>query len=283
MIPLGFSTYATQDVDVFDALPKIRAIGYDAVEIAIGDAWPTAPHRLDRNTRRRLAGTLRDLGFPPPACFGPVSTCARGSDRPTMLARFIRNCILARDLNYGDDPGVITTTLGGPLSNWDKEKESAAADLLELADLAAAHRVILAVEPHVGAILDKPEKAAWLMEHTRHPNLKIHFDHSHFHVQGIDLERAADFCLPHTVHIHIKDGYMEDGAVTFLLPGEGSLDLVAYFQVLLKAGATVPVNAEVSAMIWSRPEYDPWHAAEFCYRALASARRQAIASTSGPD
>ena len=283
MIPLGFSTYATQSVDVFDALPKIRAIGYDAIEIAIGDAWPTAPQKLDRNTRRRLAGTLRDLDFPPPALFGPVSTCARGSDRPTMLDRFIQNCILARDLNYGDDPGIITTTLGGPLSNWDKEKESAAADLLELADLAAAHRVILAVEPHVGAILDTPEKAAWLMEHTRHPNLKIHFDHSHFHVQGIDLARAAELCLPHTVHIHIKDGYMEDGAVTFLLPGAGSLDLVAYFRTLHNADTAVPVGAEVSAMIWNRPGYDPWNAAEFCYRALASARRQAVASTSGPD
>ena len=280
MIPIGFSTYATQKVDVFEALPRIRAIGYDAIEIAIGDAWPTAPRKLNRNTRRRLADTLRDLGFPPPALFGPVSTCARDRDRQAMRAGFVRNCILAEDLNFGGNPAIITTTVSGPLTNWNTDRDAVAADLMELADLAAEHHVILAVEPHVGAILDTPEKAAWLMENTRHPNLKIHFDHSHFHVQGIDLRHAADLCLPDTVHIHIKDGYMKDGAVTFLLPGEGSLDLIEYFTTLLDAGIEVPVGAEVSAMIWSRTGYDPWLAAESCYRALASARRRAVVVSS---
>ncbi len=283
MIPIGFSTYATQRVDVFEALPKIRAIGYDAVEIAVGDAWPTAPGKLDRNARRKLAGTLRDLGFPPPALFGPVATCVRGSDRRAMRTRFIQNCILAAELNHGDSHSIVTTTVSGPLSDWEADREAVAADLVELADIAAEHHVILAVEPHVGAFFDTPEKAAWLMNHTRLPNLKIHFDHSHFHVQGIDLKRAADLCLPHTVHIHVKDGYMTDGAVTFLLPGQGSLDLVAYFQTLLDAGSEVPVSAEVSAMIWNRPDYDPWHAAESCYRALDDARRQAIAEPSTTD
>ena len=283
MIPIGFSTYATQNVDVFEALPRIRAIGYDAVEIAIGDAWPTAPGKLNRNARRRLAGTLRDLGFPPPALFGPVSTCARGSERQAMRAGFIQNCILAEDLNFGGGPGVITTTVSGPLTDWENDREPVAADLIELANIAAGHHAILAVEPHVGAIFDTPEKAAWLMENTRHPNLKIHFDHSHFHVQGIDLRHAAGLCLPDTVHIHIKDGHMKDGAVTFLLPGEGSLDLIEYFKTLLEAGTEVPVGAEVSAMIWGRPGYDPWRAAKSCYRALSSARQQAISESSTRD
>lgn len=280
MVPIGFSTYATQDVDVFDALPRIRAIGYDAIEIAIGDAWPTAPHKLDRKTRRRLADTVRDLGFPPPVLFGPVSTCARNGERGGVLARFIENCVLARDLNFNGGPAIVTTTVSGPLTRWETDRDAVAADLMELADLAAEHHVILAVEPHVGAILDTPEKAAWLMENTRHPHLKIHFDHSHFHVQGIGLRHAAGLCLPDTVHIHIKDGYMKDGAVTFLLPGEGSLDLIEYFRTLLDAGTEVPVGAEVSAMIWSRPDYDPWHAADFCYRALSAARRKAVAALS---
>ena len=76
---------------------------------------------------------------------------------------------------------------------------------------------------------------------------------------------------------------MNDGAVTFLLPGEGSLDLNEYFKTLLDAGTEVPVGAEVSAMIWSRPDYDPWQAADFCYRALDDARRQAITKSSTKD
>jgi hypothetical protein len=36
-------------------------------------------------------------------------------------------------------------------------------------------------------------------------------------------------------------------------------------------------------MIWGRPYYDPWRAAEFCYCALDDARQQAINESSNPD
>ena len=273
-------------MDVFEALPRIRAIGYDAIEIAIGDAWPTAPRKLNRNTNgARLAGHPAGSRIPATGPFRTRFPRAPG----TVTGRLCEpvSCPKLhprRRLEFRrQSRSIITTTVSGPLTDWNTDRESVAADLIELADLAAEHHVILAVEPHVGAILDTPEKAAWLMENTGHPNLKIHFDHSHFHVQGIDLRHAADLCLPDTVHIHVKDGYMNDGGVTFLLPGEGSLDLNEYFKTLLDAGTEVPVGAEVSAMIWSRPGYDPWQAADFCYRALASARERAIVESSTPD
>jgi inosose dehydratase len=192
-----------------------------------------------------------------------------------MLGKFGDICALARDLNFGDEPAVVTSTLSGRQIDWDTEKQTIADDLLELADLAAGVNTVLAMEPHVGGVFDTPERAAWVMQQTDHPHLKLNFDYSHFFVQGMDLLRCVDLCLPYATHIHIKDGTMTNGQVNFLLPGQGKLKLVTYLKSLMRAGLTVPVTAEVSAMIWRTPDYDPWAAAEFCYRALDKARQEA--------
>ena len=86
---LAYSTYATQQIDVMESLSRMRTIGYDAVEIAVADAWPTAPAKLNSAARSDLRAHIIDLGFPPPVLFGPVATCARGEDRKHTLSRFI--------------------------------------------------------------------------------------------------------------------------------------------------------------------------------------------------
>ena len=274
-IKLGYSTYALPDIDPLEALQKIRAIGYDAVEIAVGEDWPTAPQKLDAAARRELRTRVAELGLPPPVLFGPVPTCAEGQVRADMRERYAEILELAGDLNFGSEPAVVTTTVGGRQLDWDADRQRIADDLLELADLAAGMNTILAVEPHVGGAFDAPEKAAWLMQQTQHRHLKLNFDHSHFCVQGMDLQLCVDLCLPSAVHIHIKDGTMTGGKVRFVLPGEGELDLVAYMQALFQGGLSVPVTAEVSAMIWREPGYDPWPTAKLCYDALDLAREAA--------
>lgn len=269
---LGYSTYAMKSVDVFEALPRIREIGYDAVEIMVADEWPTSPDRLDANARTRLRSLIEDQGFPPPILFGPVDTCASADERPAMLERFSEFCTLAGDLNFGAEPSVITTTLGGKRLDWAAGREQIADCLTELADMAAGMNTIVAIEPHVGNPLDSPDKAAWLMKYTNHAHLKLNFDYSHFWVQGMDLERSAELCLPDAVHIHIKDGVMEDGKVKFLLPSDGDLNLEAYMKLLCDADVRVPVTAEVSGMVSKAPGYDPWESATFCYQALNDAR-----------
>ena len=32
---LGYSNYAMKDLDIFEALPRLKDIGYDAMEIAV--------------------------------------------------------------------------------------------------------------------------------------------------------------------------------------------------------------------------------------------------------
>ena len=274
LIKLGAGTYAFRDVDVFEALPRLRRIGFDAIEILAGEGWPTAPALLNRDDRSALSNAIRDEGFDSPALMALLPLCEEGHGAQAVEDEFRAVCQLARDLSFSDAPAVLSSPIGHQGPPWDSGRTRIADRLCALADIAREHGVILAAEPHVGNPLDSPEKAVWLMRQTNHPALRLNFDISHFHVQGMDLRHCIQACLPYAVHIHVKDGYIDaDGQVVFQLPGQGSLDLAAYFRILAEHHATIPVTAEVSAMIWRRPDYDPWAAAKQSFAALHAARR----------
>ena len=272
---IGYGTYGMQTENIFHILPRLRDIGYEAVEINAGDDWPTAPHKLDAGSREALAKTIEDLGFESPVAMALLPICTQGDERPAILEKFDAACILARDLAHGNAPGILVSTLGGLTGAWNAVKHTYCEQLAELGDRAAAHNVILAVEPHAGHPLDTPHKVDWLMRHTDLDHVKVNFDISHFHVDHFDLQTSVDLCAPYTVSTHIKDGHRAHGKVRYQLPGEGNLDLVAYFKAMAAAGIAVPITVEVTAQIWKSPNYDPWPVAERCFNALDSARREA--------
>ena len=277
---IGYGTYGMPDVDIFEAVPRLRDIGYEMIEIMAAPDWPTAPANLTAAQRSRLRREIEQAGFPPPVILCMVSPCVRGSERSDMLREFEATCRLAEELNFGASPAIVTSTLGGSAPPWETGKDQIVADLAELAESAARHQVIFAIEPHVGGALDDPHKANWLIHQANHPGLKLNFDYSHFYVQGMELQLCLDQCLPLAVHTHIKDGHMEGDNVVFTLPGQGDLDLTAYFRALEERGSTLPVCVEVSGMVWRRPDYDAWEAAEECFTALQQARAAAMAKLS---
>ncbi|MDR3708465.1 MAG: sugar phosphate isomerase/epimerase [Capsulimonadaceae bacterium] len=269
---LGYGTYGMKELDIIEVIPRLRDIGYEMIEISVAPAWTTAPAKLSAGRRASVRRELERTEMGQPVLLCLVSPCEMGDARNAMLSEFEDVCRLADDLNTGDGPAIVTSTLGGPQPPWDEGKETIASSLIDLADIAAKHGVVYAIEPHVGGSLDRPEKAEWLIRRAGHENLKLNFDYSHFHVQGIDLEYCIDKCMPYSVHTHIKDGSIIDGRVAFTLPGDGNLDLAAYFAALLRHGCALPACVEVSGMVWNAPGYDPWDAAQRCYKALDDAR-----------
>lgn len=261
---LAYSTYALQPVDPFEALRRVRAIGYQALELNVGDAWPTAAAKLDGAARARLRDSYQAAGFPSPVLMHLIDLCAAGEDVEAKKRQLAATCRLAADLSF-DGGRVVTTTLGGQGARWEAAREGVAERLVPYALVAEAHGATLAIEAHVGQELDSPEKAVWLVEAVGRPSVRLNFDHSHFHVLGMDLQHCVDLCAPYAVHTHIKDGRMLDGKVQFLLPGDGSLDLAAYFRAVAAAGIDVPITVEVSAQIWRRDDYDPWATAARAY------------------
>jgi sugar phosphate isomerase/epimerase len=277
MIRLGYGTYGMKAVDPFEAVRGLKEIGFDAIEIAATNGWPTAPPVFGLSERKRLVALFQELNLPHPVMLIQAAPCVEGDERAAMLGEFEDLCVLARDLNFEGGSSVITSTMGGRAPDWDTEKETIAGYLVELADIAKKYDVIYAIEPHVGGAFDTPEKAVWMMRHTEHPNLKLNYDYSHFWVQDRSLEESTRDCLPDAVHIHIKDGRMEDGKVKFLLPGEGELDLAKYLRTMGGVRDDLPpVTVEVSGHVWNADGYDPWKAARFCFEELNAAREEVL-------
>ena len=272
---IAYSTYALQGVDPLDALRRVREIGYDALEINCGTAWPTAPDRFGPEQRSRLRDALQHAGFPPPPVMNLIGLCAAAEEPAAKSEQLRQTCRLARDLSWQDRPAVVTTTLGPQAGSWDESKAAVAVRLRGYGDLVADENCVLAVEPHIGQELDTPEKANWLMQAVGHPHVRLNFDYSHFLVQGIELAHSLELTARYAVHAHIKDGRMVDGTVRFALPGDDQLDLAAYLRAVRAAGLDVPITAEVSGQIWGRPDYDPWPVARRCYANLAAAHRAA--------
>ena len=272
---LYYSTYGMKDLDVLEALPRLRDMGYRGMEVAVQPGWPTEPARMDAGARRRLAAAFRSVGFPTPVIMALLKPCAEGEGRPAALAQFEATFELARDLRIDDAPLVVSSTLGHQRP-WESGREAIVELVVEVADMAARYGAVLAVEPHAGQDFETPEKAVWLIERAAHEHLRLNFDYSHFLVEGFDLQRSAGLNVPLAAHNHIKDGYRDDeGRVVYLLPGDGGLDLVEYVRAVKAAGWDRYICPEVTGQIWSKKGYDPWGAAQFCFDALDPAVRAA--------
>jgi sugar phosphate isomerase/epimerase len=275
MMKLAYSTYALQTEDPFEAIGRVRSIGYEGMELNVGGDWPTAPEKLDGDARQRLRDAYRAAGFPAPVLMNLIGLCGRDEDTTAKQLTLANTCKLASDLDFDGGLRVVTTTLGRNGGDWDACRDHVAEALVPYAMIAEDHGVTLAIEAHVGQELDSPEKAVWLVERVGRASVRLNFDHSHFHVLNMDLRHCAELCTPYAVHTHIKDGAMVDGKVQFELPGEGTLDLVDYFRVLADVGLDLPITAEVSGQFWKRDDFDPWATAQRCYDLMSKARAAA--------
>lgn len=273
---LGYSTYALGMVDPFEAVRKCREIGYEAIEICVKDEWPTFPARFDSAQQKKLGDLCRELGFPSPIIFGNIDVCAGEDQTEAVLADAKAKFVLAQNVHYDDTPILLTTTAGHAAMPWDAGgKEQTRDSFLRLADVAAEYDVIIAIEAHAGTDFETPEKAAWVIEQTQHPNLKLDLDISHFYVEGAEVVHSVDVCAPHSVMVHIKDGHKdEDGRVHYCLTGAGTIDIPLFMTALRNNGLEdMPVYNEVSMQQSGQPDYDPWGTAQFCYDALDKARK----------
>ena len=269
---IAYSTYALQTIDPLEAIERVRDIGYDGLELNVGDAWPTAASKLDVDARKRLCEAFQLAGFPSPVLMYLINLCSPEEDTSAKSAALAASCQLAVDLSYDDRTPVVTTTLGSHGVEWAECRDEVASRLRPYADIAADHGCIIAAEAHVGQEFNAPEKAVWLVDTLDHDSVRLNYDQSHFHVLGMDLHHCAELCAPWSVHTHLKDGYKDEaGKVHFQLPGDGSLDLDDYFRTVSAVGLDLPITAEVSGQIWNRPDYDPWSTAQQCYKAMRGA------------
>jgi len=231
---------------------------------------------LDAAERRRIAQLLRDHHLELPAIAGHTHMVERDPDTAALhWARLTAAVDLAIEWAQNGAPPAVDTTVGGTPAQWDELKPLMIERVGELVRYGEQRGVVIAIEPHVGSMLDTPARVLELLDAIDSPYLKLNFDISHFNVMGIPIAESVGALAAHTVHTHVKD---ERGVVPdyqFLIPGEGEFDYVAYLQAMREHGYTGFITAEISIMVQRRPDYDPLAAAEQTYRTLARAFEQA--------
>ncbi|MFP6592200.1 MAG: hypothetical protein VCE12_16930, partial [Candidatus Latescibacterota bacterium] len=136
MMKLAYSTYALQAVDPFEAVGRVRSIGYEGMELNVGDDWPTAPSKVDADARQRLRDAYSAAGFPAPVLMNLIGLCGKGEDTAAKERSLAATCELAADLDFDGGLRVVTTTLGANGSDWDACRDRVARALIPYAKIA---------------------------------------------------------------------------------------------------------------------------------------------------
>jgi inosose dehydratase len=247
---LSYSTWGMRTVPIDVAVAHCASLGFDGLELTVIPGWPTDAAALDRAARQRVRALYDNHGL---ALCGFSGNAPLLADDPTeaaeALARFRTYLNLAAEMQLPGERLIVTTTSGGQHGDWEKSRGALVERLGTLVEHAQQQGVMVGIEPHVATALHTPEQAIWVLEQVASPALTVHFDISHFNVQGMDHE--------------------------FLIPGEGEMHYVRYLRAMDRAGYGGHIVVEISLMVQQRPDYDPLAAAETTYRILSEAFQEA--------
>lgn len=277
---IAYGTYGMPYEALELALPRLAQIGYDAVELCIADDYPAAAAHLSLAGRKGLRRLLGDNRLDACALMMLSNVMADAAEHERNLRALGEACLLAHDLAM--NAPVLTTTVGGRPENWETDRTVLVHHLRDWAAIAGREGCIVAIEPHVGSILDRPERAAWAIAEVASLDLRLNLDVSHFDLQGYSTKYVVALLAPLAVHAHVKDGRTANGKAQFLLPGAGGFDYAPYLQWMRQAGYEGPITVEISRQLSTCADYDPYTAARFSYQTLASAFARAGIRRRGP-
>ncbi|RKU31730.1 hypothetical protein C6495_12260 [Candidatus Poribacteria bacterium] len=273
---LGYSTWGMPTVPIDTAIHHIAQLGYDGIELTIIPRFTTELSTLDAAERKRIADMLKQHNLALPAIAAHSSlleTDAAAHER--NMWRLKGGVDLAVELAQGDELPAVNTTPGGKPEQWETLKNFLAERVGELVDYAAERGVTIAMEPHIGAIIDTPAKVLELLESVNSPYLKVNFDISHFDIVGMSTEETVSALAAVSAHTHVKDQRGIAPDFEFLIPGEGTFDYVGYLKAMQAHGYDGFITAEVSFMVQARENYDPLAAATMSYETLSRAFTEA--------
>jgi|ETNmetMinimDraft_26_1059896.scaffolds.fasta_scaffold18763_2 sugar phosphate isomerase/epimerase len=272
----GYGTYGMPDLAPAEALPRLKEMGYEGIELNVGANYPTAPEKLSGRNRKELRSLFADLDLHLTGLMLMSQPLVEDPGEYERQLENLRACAqLAAELAAGETAPTLVTTVGGNPDQWDDGREFLVQRMKEYGQVAAEFGTQIAVEPHWGSILNSPDQTVWLMERIDSPAVGVNFDISHFEVAGFPLVESTASQAPYTIHTHVKDGRLEDGKCRYLLAGEGDTDYVTYFETLAATGWFGYITVEITAMIFRQKDYDPWSAAEFSLKTLQKALSEA--------
>lgn len=269
---LGYSTWGMPTVPIDTAIPHLAQLGFDGIELTIIPRFTTELSKLDNAERKRIASLLKQYNLALPAIAAHSSLLETDPEAHAKnMWRLKGGVDLAVDLAQEGELPAVNTTPGGKPDMWDTKKEFLAERIGELVDYGESRGVTIAMEPHIGAIIDTPDKVLELLDIVNSPYLQVNFDISHFDIVGMPTADTVSALAAVSAHTHVKDQRGIHPDFEFLIPGEGTFDYVDYLKQMQSHGYDGFITAEVSFMVQARENYDPLAAATLTYETLSKA------------
>jgi sugar phosphate isomerase/epimerase len=310
---IGYNTWSMATVPYQVFIPELARIGYTAIALSVvpgyGIGGKRVPNAADLATltsadRRRIKEDLEQREIELPSVVGNASVVEEDPETSRAHLQRLRDTIdFAVEVKPNGQAHLptVNTGTGGRTDEFAAKQQVMVDRLGELAEYAARRGVTIAIEPHVGNAIDRPERAEWLIHTVNSPHVRLDLDISHFEVAAFPMEDVMRRLVPLSASMEIKDQNMKyagepeppgwriagngvgrgtapDGRPTehqFLLGGEGDFDLPAYLRLLSEVGWSGAVAFEASVQCQQRPDYDPIAAAERTYRWMRAGWEQA--------
>lgn len=247
-MPFAYSTNAYTRQTLPEAIVRIGALGFDAVEILCDQ-----PHWFPDRDRAAEAERLRDLlervrlqvsnlncntanGFfdprPPENVFEPSLSSADPDWRRWRVSYSVRALDLARTLGAGQ----ISVTAGRPDSGGTPARglDLLVDSLSRLCEAAAGRGVRIGVEYEPGLLIERADELAEVIERVGSPLLGANLDIGHSWLDGESPEHAISVLAGRIWNIHVED--IRGRKHYHLIPGEGDLPFERYFAALAAIG-----------------------------------------------
>ena len=259
---LAYSTWGMPTVPADVAIPHLAQLGFDGIELTVIPGYTTDLSILTSQKRRQIQQLLNQHQLTLSAISAHTSLMELEPGLHFANMERLKAAVdLAVDLQTGGSCPVVNTTPGGRPDQWSAGKQQLVDRLGELIDYATEFQVIIALEPHIGVMIETPQQICELIETVNSPYLRANFDISHFEILGLPMSETIPLMVPQTAHTHVKDQRGVHPNFEFLIPGEGEFDYVTYLQTMSKYGYQGFVTVEVSMMVQRRANYDPLLAA----------------------
>lgn len=267
-VTFSFGTYGMESMKTEDAIRTVAEVGYDGVEMTVTPDRDCAPDMMPAGRRQAMRKLIDDRGLQLTALMEHLYPDRDDDKHRAGLDRLLSAAELGYDLHPAQRP-LIQTVLGG--GEWEDQKSMFVDRLGDWSELAEKAETVIAIKPHRGGAMSRPEEAAWLIQQLGNTKwLRMVYDYSHYAFRDMPVEETVKTALPYTAHIAIKDTIKTDKGFRFVLPGEsGNFDYAELIERFYKGGYRGDICCEVSGMVWSQQGYDPVAAAKKCYKKIA--------------
>ena len=240
---LGWAHYT-----LYEALPRMTAMGFDRVEIASFHSY-CFHFNFGSPTPRELERMLADLSLTP-ICLNYSAGNQRAWE-PTEIDRFVADW--QRKLEQLPDVGMpmMTMLFGDRNDRADQEDQlgNAVKAYDRLGRMAEDYGVRMLIEvPHLYKIIARPEQVHWVFDRLSCDSIGAVVDSSHWGIIGYDIDEFLARLGDRLRHIHLRDARGPDTAdrrqELELTPGRGTVDFRKFGQALDAVGYTGNVSIE---------------------------------------